>query len=155
MPICLKLLEQLARRAFSLALAKTGNKIAASIAIIAMTTRSSIKVKPLALLFRRPYLRTSLACPTFIRSIRDPQNKFCQNYFDTTYSTPHDIISNSVFVQDFPLLAIFVPAGKFRTCHNKLLLKKSRELVWLFSHYSKGSNLSSARPSPVNSQWAR
>jgi len=37
---------QLARRAFSLALAKTGNKIAARIDIIAITTSSSIKVKP-------------------------------------------------------------------------------------------------------------
>jgi isopenicillin-N N-acyltransferase-like protein len=40
---------QLARRAFSLARANTGNKIDASIAIIAITTKSSIRVK--ALLF--------------------------------------------------------------------------------------------------------
>jgi hypothetical protein len=38
---------QLARRAFSLALAKTGNRIAANIAIIAMTTKSSMRVKAL------------------------------------------------------------------------------------------------------------
>jgi hypothetical protein len=36
---------QLARRAFSLARAKTGNKIDAKIAIIAITTKSSIRVK--------------------------------------------------------------------------------------------------------------
>jgi len=35
-----------ARRAFSLALAKTGNRIAASIAIIAITTNNSIRVNP-------------------------------------------------------------------------------------------------------------
>jgi len=40
------LLIQLARRAFSRALAKTGKRMDAKIAIIAMTTKSSIKVKP-------------------------------------------------------------------------------------------------------------
>ena len=39
------LLAQLARRAFSRARAKAGNKIAASMAMMAMTTKSSIKVK--------------------------------------------------------------------------------------------------------------
>jgi hypothetical protein len=34
-------------RAFSRALAKTGNRMAANIAIIAITTNSSISVKPL------------------------------------------------------------------------------------------------------------
>ena len=43
-PICLRLDWQLARRAFSRARAKTGNRIAAKMAIIAITTRSSIKV---------------------------------------------------------------------------------------------------------------
>jgi hypothetical protein len=43
---------QLARRAFSRARAKTGNKIAASSEIIAITTKSSIKVKALRLLVR-------------------------------------------------------------------------------------------------------
>ena len=38
---------QLERRAFSRALANTGNKIAANIAMMAMTTRSSMSVKPL------------------------------------------------------------------------------------------------------------
>jgi hypothetical protein len=37
---------QLERRAFSRARAKTGNRIDAKIAIIAMTTKSSINVKP-------------------------------------------------------------------------------------------------------------
>src|SRR5262249_11511402 len=44
-PICLRLLVQLVRRAFSRAFAKTGNNIAASIAMIAITTSSSISVK--------------------------------------------------------------------------------------------------------------
>jgi hypothetical protein len=38
-------------RAFSLAWAKTGNKMAASIAIIAMTTSSSINVKAFRFIF--------------------------------------------------------------------------------------------------------
>jgi hypothetical protein len=42
----LQILAQEARRAFSRARAKTGNKIAARIAIIAMTTRSSMSVNP-------------------------------------------------------------------------------------------------------------
>jgi hypothetical protein len=37
---------QLARRALSLALAKTGNRMAARIEIIAITTNNSINVKP-------------------------------------------------------------------------------------------------------------
>jgi hypothetical protein len=45
-PICFRLLWQLARRAFSRARAKTGNKIAARMAMMAMTTKSSINVKP-------------------------------------------------------------------------------------------------------------
>src|SRR5438034_11201312 len=45
-PICFMFERQLACRAFSRAWAKTGNKIAARIAIIAITTRSSISVKP-------------------------------------------------------------------------------------------------------------
>jgi hypothetical protein len=40
------LLAQEARRAFSRALANTGNRIEARIAIMAMTTSNSIKVKP-------------------------------------------------------------------------------------------------------------
>src|SRR5438309_1887574 len=40
------LLRQVAWRAFSRAWAKTGNKMAARIAMIAITTRSSISVKP-------------------------------------------------------------------------------------------------------------
>src|SRR2546426_10963872 len=41
-----RLLMQLAWRAFSRAWAKTGNRIAARMAIIAITTSSSIRVKP-------------------------------------------------------------------------------------------------------------
>jgi hypothetical protein len=44
-PICFKLERHDDRRAFSLALEKTGNKIAARIAMIAITTKSSIRVK--------------------------------------------------------------------------------------------------------------
>jgi len=40
----LRLLMQLARRAFSRARAKTGKRMAARIAIIAMTTKSSMRV---------------------------------------------------------------------------------------------------------------
>src|SRR5438067_2088826 len=46
MPICLLLDRQVVARAFSRAWAKTGNRIAARMAIIAITTRSSINVKP-------------------------------------------------------------------------------------------------------------
>src|ERR1051325_3672166 len=45
MAICRRLLIQLAERAPSFALARAGNSIAARIAMIATTTRSSIKVK--------------------------------------------------------------------------------------------------------------
>jgi hypothetical protein len=46
-PTCRRLLMHAACRAFSLACAKTGNRIAAIIAIIAITTSSSINVKAL------------------------------------------------------------------------------------------------------------
>src|SRR6266487_3475693 len=46
-PICFILLTQAVCRAFSRAWAKTGNRIAARIAMIAITTSSSIRVKPL------------------------------------------------------------------------------------------------------------
>jgi hypothetical protein len=45
-PICFRFDAQDDRRAFSRARAKTGNRIAARIAIIAMTTSNSIKVNP-------------------------------------------------------------------------------------------------------------
>src|SRR5436853_2306312 len=45
-PICRALERQEAARAFSRAWAKTGKRIAARMAIIAITTRSSIRVKP-------------------------------------------------------------------------------------------------------------
>ena len=48
-PICFWFDRHAVRRAFSRARPKTGNKIAARMAIIAMTTRSSISVKPLCL----------------------------------------------------------------------------------------------------------
>jgi hypothetical protein len=57
------------RRAFSRALAKTGNRMAARIAIIAMTTRSSMSVNPFLFIF---YLPLSECCDedhfTFIRN---------------------------------------------------------------------------------------
>src|SRR5437867_2335771 len=45
-PICLKLERQVACRAFSRACAKTGKRIAARMAIMAITTSSPISVKP-------------------------------------------------------------------------------------------------------------
>src|SRR6185437_6280091 len=45
-PICLLLERHDAARAFSRACAKTGKRMAAKIAIMAMTTSSSIRVKP-------------------------------------------------------------------------------------------------------------
>src|SRR5436190_789718 len=44
MPICLRLLRQAVDRAFSRACAKTGKRMAARMAMIAITTSSSIKV---------------------------------------------------------------------------------------------------------------
>src|SRR2546425_8236829 len=49
MPHCLAWDRQAAWRALSRAWAKTGKRMAASIAMIAITTRSSIRVKPRAL----------------------------------------------------------------------------------------------------------
>src|ERR1035437_8564778 len=46
MAICLKLLRHWMRLAFSLAFARAGNNMAARMAIMAMTTSSSIRVKP-------------------------------------------------------------------------------------------------------------
>jgi hypothetical protein len=46
MPICFRLLMQEMLRAFSFAPANAGNNIAARIAMIAITTNSSISVKP-------------------------------------------------------------------------------------------------------------
>src|SRR5262245_55448500 len=46
MPICLRLLTHVAARAFSHAWAKTGKRIAARMAMIAITTSSSIRVNP-------------------------------------------------------------------------------------------------------------
>src|SRR5579871_2515752 len=45
-PACLRLLRQLMDRALARAWAKTGKRIAARIAIIAITTSNSISVKP-------------------------------------------------------------------------------------------------------------
>jgi hypothetical protein len=50
-PICFAWDKQAAERACSLALEKTGKRMAARIAMIAMTTSNSIKVNPLFLLF--------------------------------------------------------------------------------------------------------
>jgi len=46
-PTCFMFIKQVVFFADSLACAKTGNRIAAKIAMIAITTRSSIRVKPL------------------------------------------------------------------------------------------------------------
>src|SRR5438876_4822068 len=46
MPICLQFERQVVARAFSRACAKTGKRIAARMAMMAITTRSSIRVKP-------------------------------------------------------------------------------------------------------------
>src|SRR5438552_1929780 len=62
-PICLVLERQAAERAFSRAWAKTGNRIAARMAMIAITTRSSISVKPRREETGRIYLPPWPACP--------------------------------------------------------------------------------------------
>ena len=74
MAICFMLLAQADLRAASFALANTGNKIAARIAIIAITTSSSISVKPVFLLIIVPSLpkplwqhRLSTECRSFSR----------------------------------------------------------------------------------------
>src|ERR1035437_1177686 len=53
MPICLWLLRQLMALAFSLALLKAGKSIAARMAMMAITTNSSIRVKPAGPVARR------------------------------------------------------------------------------------------------------
>src|SRR6266511_542103 len=53
-PICLRLLWQLDCRAFSRAWAKTGKRMAARMAMMAMTTSNSMSVKPLLRLFTIP-----------------------------------------------------------------------------------------------------
>src|SRR5262245_29603125 len=75
--ICLSLLRQAAPVALSLALVRAGNSIAARIAMIAITTSSSIKVKAILLLeragavrgvtriiaeFAKGYLRVNQSC---------------------------------------------------------------------------------------------
>src|ERR1039457_1626866 len=52
-PICLWLLRQLMALAFSLALLKAGKSIAARMAMMAITTNSSIRVKPAGPVARR------------------------------------------------------------------------------------------------------
>src|ERR1700754_2375150 len=52
-PICRRLLTHEVRVAFALALLKAGNNMAARMAMIAMTTRSSIKVNACLVLFER------------------------------------------------------------------------------------------------------
>jgi hypothetical protein len=55
MPHCLRLLAQLARRAASRARAKAGNKIAANIPIMAITTNNSMRVNPVRFMMVSPY----------------------------------------------------------------------------------------------------
>src|SRR5437588_10599425 len=63
-PVCLRLDRHEVCRAFSLACAKTGKRIAARIAMIAITTSSSMRVKPLR-------LSMFLAPPTRIKECND------------------------------------------------------------------------------------
>ena len=56
MPICFRLLMQLVRRACSLALFNAGRSMAARIAMIATTIRSSINVKHLPRFLKNPFL---------------------------------------------------------------------------------------------------
>jgi len=66
MPICLRLLRQAMERAFSRACANTGKRIAAKMAMIAITTSSSIKVNArrfrIVLAPTRTSNKESLAC---------------------------------------------------------------------------------------------
>src|ERR1700759_68793 len=57
-------------RAFSLAFAKTGKSIAARIAMMAITTSNSTKVKPFA------FRKTSLGCLVFIINFNFNKNRF-------------------------------------------------------------------------------
>ena len=57
---CFMLLWHDARRAFSRARANTGNRIAANNAMIAITTKSSIKVNPLRCLRIKPPFKLAL-----------------------------------------------------------------------------------------------
>src|SRR5690606_6905982 len=89
-PICFKLLIQLARRASSLARANTGNRIAASIPMMATTTRSSIKVNPLDLfsfLFKLHKSTFDIITPfnLFFYPVAEPLSLLPQNGL----ATPH------------------------------------------------------------------
>src|SRR5437764_8184495 len=66
--ICFRLLEQLDLRACSRARAKTGNRIAARIAIIAITTSSSIRVNPRLVALPSTIL-VALLCGIVLRQI--------------------------------------------------------------------------------------
>jgi len=81
-PMFFKLLWQLERRAFSRARANTGNKIVARIAIIAMTTKSSISVKPGKSVRRdfagHPDFRRTFAFRE--RAARDEKVNFIKNF---------------------------------------------------------------------------
>jgi hypothetical protein len=88
LPIWFKLDSQLAFCAVFLALANTGNKIAARIAMIAMTTNSSISVKPLRVLMEVLLttnvhtLRNPLAMPRMGANL----NVMCFGFLLTTLS---------------------------------------------------------------------
>src|SRR5438094_1363044 len=66
-PICFKLEMQLVVRPFSRAWAKTGKRMAARMAIIAITTSSSIRVKACARLRFMPFSFLWTAKPTLLR----------------------------------------------------------------------------------------
>src|SRR3974390_2597665 len=78
MPTCRQLLRQEMRLPFSLALVNAGRSIAARIAIMAITTRSSINVKPLANRSRAPSRRR---WPVFTMSIALPSLSALLNDF--------------------------------------------------------------------------
>src|SRR5438128_1711472 len=81
-PICRMFERQEAERAFSRACAKTGKRIAARMAIIAMTTSSSISVKP-----GRLERRNGRA----FCSISDPPSRLKVRGFDPAVSDTQDL----------------------------------------------------------------
>ena len=77
-PICLRLLRQLVRRAFSRA--KTGNKIAARIYIIAITTNNSISVKALIRFdIRNSLNKSTFSMPLSPKTVTQVSNLTCNN----------------------------------------------------------------------------
>src|ERR1044071_7119611 len=89
MVICFMLETQVIARAFSRAWANTGKRIAARIAIIAMTTSSSISVKPREL--RRERMVSPIRCVPVVLESRASgisTSKFRGDGLRETYRTP-------------------------------------------------------------------